>query len=570
MRRPSARLAALALLFLPVPHARADDPPKGELTKYSFASSKVFPGTVRDYWIYIPAQYDASKPAPLFVCQDGVQYKAPEVFDALIHAKEMPPVIGVFVTPGRVPATKEGALDRFNRSYEYDGLGDAYARFLLEEILPEVETKTAKDGRAIKLSKEPADRAIGGASSGAICAWTVAWERPDSFGRVFSNVGTYVGLRGGNIYPTLIRKYEPKPIRVYLEDGSNDLNIYGGDWWMANQSMERSLTFAGYEVEHNWGEGQHNSKHATEIFPEAMRWLWKTWPSPIKAGEGSSQLKEILIPGERWQLVGEGYKFTEGPAANARGEVYFNDIPNGKTYKIDPDGKPSEFVADSKKANGMAFGPDGRLYAVATGSGQILSYDQNGKFKVVAEIPQANDLVVRHDGGIYVTNPVRGGEPGKVWYVSPSGEKKEVDSAIKSPNGVALSPDQSLLYVADYSSHWIYSYQVQPDGSLEHKQKFYHLHEPDTAEDSGIDGLRVDRDGRLYAATRLGIQVCDQAGRVNAIIPTPNGKVSNLTFGGPDFDTIYATCNDRVYKRKVKTKGANAYEAPIKPPAPRL
>ncbi|WZO98915.1 SMP-30/gluconolactonase/LRE family protein [Isosphaeraceae bacterium EP7] len=570
MRLPRARLLALALLLVPGPLARADDAPKGELTKYSFSSSKVFPGTIRDYWIYIPAQYDASKPAPLFVCQDGVQYKAPEVFDALIHAKEMPPVIGVFITPGRVPATKEGALDRFNRSYEYDGLGDAYARFLLEEILPEVETKTAKDGRAIKLSKEPGDRAIGGASSGAICAWTVAWERPDSFGRVFSNVGTYVGLRGGNVYPTLIRKYEPKPIRVFLEDGSNDLNIYAGDWWMANQSMERSLIYAGYEVEHVWGDGQHNSKHATEIFPDALRWLWKTWPAPIKAGEGSTQLKEILIPGEDWKLVAEGYKFTEGPAVNDKGEVYFNDIPNSKTYKIGPDGKPVEFVADSKKANGMAFGPDGRLYAVATGTGQILSYDQDGKSKVVAELTQANDLTVAHDGGIYATNPVRGGAPGKLWYISPTGEKKEVDPAIKSPNGVALSPDQSLLYVADYSSHWIYSYQVQPDGSLAHKQKFYHLHVPDNAEDAGIDGLRVDRDGRLYAATRLGIQVCDQAGRVNAIIPTPNGKVSNLTFGGPDFDTIYATCNDRVYKRKVKTKGANAYQAPIKPPAPRL
>ena len=164
-------------------------------------------------------------------------------------------------------------------------------------------------------------------SSGAICAFTAAWERPDAFRRVFSAIGTYVGLRGGNDYPTLIRKSEPKPIRVFLQDGSADLNIYGGDWWMANQEMERALIFAGYEVNHDWGTGGHNGEHATRIFPEAMRWLWKDWPSPVKAGPGSPQLREILIPGEDWQFVAESYRFTEGPAANATGEVFFNDIP---------------------------------------------------------------------------------------------------------------------------------------------------------------------------------------------------------------------------------------------------
>jgi sugar lactone lactonase YvrE len=127
-----------------------------------------------------------------------------------------------------------------------------------------------------------------------------------------------------------------------------------------------------------------------------------------------------------------------------------------------------------------------------------------------------------------------------------------------------------LLYVDDMRSHWVYSYQVQPDGSLKHKQKYYHLHVPDTADDSGADGMRVDRDGRLYVATRMGIQVCDQAGRVNCIIPTPNGRVSNLTFGGPNFDVLYATCGDKAYSRKVKVKGANAHQPPIKPAAPRL
>jgi gluconolactonase len=549
--------------------ANAEDIPKGEVTKHVFDQSRIFPGTTRDYWIYVPRQYDPAKPACVYVNQDGVQYNAPAVFDALIEKKEMPVTIGVFVMHGRVRAPRETALDRFNRSFEYDGLGDNYARFLLEELLPDVETKATADGRAIRLSKEGNDRCIGGASSGAICAFTAAWERPDAFQRVFSAIGTYVGLRGGHSYATLVRKYEPRPIRVFLQDGSRDLNIYGGDWWMANQEMERALTFAGYEVNHVWGDGGHDGKHATEIFPDAMRWLWKDWPNPVKAGRGSPQLQEILIPGEEWQLVGEGYKFTEGPAADPTGQVYFNDVPESRSYRIGLDGRVNPFVADTKRGNGQAFGPDGRLYAVAGGTNQILAYDSNGQSVVIAEGFRGNDMVVAHNGGMFVTNPIDG-EPSKLWYIAPNGEKKVVDAGLKFANGVTLSPDQSLLYVADSRTHWVYSYQIQPDGSLAHKQAYYHLHVPDTADDSAADGLRVDRDGRLYVATHLGIQVCDQAGRVNCIIPAPGGRVFNLCFGGPEFDTLFALCRDKVYRRKVKTRGANAWQSPVKPAAPRL
>jgi sugar lactone lactonase YvrE len=211
------------------------------------------------------------------------------------------------------------------------------------------------------------------------------------------------------------------------------------------------------------------------------------------------------------------------------------------------------------------------MYATAGGIEEIVAYDAQGQPETIAAGFRGNDLVVRHDGGIYVTNPSGGGrEPSQIWFVSPSGEKKVVDRGLKFSNGLTLSPDQSLLYIADSRSHWVYSYQVRPDGSLAHKQRYYHLHVPDTADDSGADGLRVDRDGRLYVATNLGIQVCDQAGRVNCIIPTPNGRVSNLTFGGPNFDILYATCGDRVYKRRVKASGANNYAEPIKPAKPRL
>ena len=572
MPRPALLLLAFLLPASLLPAARPDDDiPKGETRGYTFAASKVFPGTTRSYTVYVPKQYDGKTPACVYVNQDGVQYNAPKVFDKLIAEKAMPVTIGVFVSPGVVPAANDKALPRYNRSYEYDGLGDAYARFVLDELLPDVEKRTTDDGRPIVLSKKGNDRAIGGASSGAVCAFTAAWERPDGFSRVFSAIGTYVGLRGGNNYPTLIRKYEPKPIRVFLQDGENDNNAYGGDWWMANQEMERALKFAGYEVEHAWGKGGHDGKHATEIFPEATRWLWKDWPEAPKAGLGSAQLKEILIPGEKWELVGEGYKFTEGPATNAKGEVFFNDVGARMTLKVGPEGA-AVWLMDSMFGDGQRFGPDGRLYSNARedNAGKLLAWDPEGKSTVIADGFRGNDLVVKHDAGIYVTDPFTKPGASSIWFVSPKGEKKIVDSGLNFANGITLSPDQTLLYVADSRTHWVYSYQINADGTLASKQKYFHLHVPDTSEDSGADGLRTDRDGRLWVATKLGLQVCDQAGRVNCVIPTPNGKCANLTFGGPNFDVVYSCCGDKVYRRKVKVKGADHAQPPIKPATPRL
>jgi sugar lactone lactonase YvrE/enterochelin esterase-like enzyme len=548
--------------------------PKGEILKFTFDKSKTFPGTTRDYWVYVPAQYKPETAACVYVQQDGIRFEAPVVFDNLISKKELPIIVAVFVAPGVVKAADgNAALDRFNRSYEYDGLGDAYARFLLEELLPDVEARKTGDGRAIKLSHDGNDRAIGGSSSGAIAAFTAAWERPNEFSRVFSSIGTFVDLRGGMRYPTLIRKYEPKAIRVFLQDGSNDNNRYGGDWWMANQTMERALTFAGYEVQHIWGDGGHTGKQATTIFTEAMRWLWKDWPKPVKGGQTQNDtLGAILIPGEGWQLVSDGYKFVEGPAVNSKGEVFFNDITNSKTFRIALDYKVNEFLADSKRGNGQAFGPDGKLYAVAMGQKAVLTYGLDGKPNTIAEGWIGNDLTVAHNGNVYVTNPPADNEnaPSKVWLIKPNGEKIVVDSGLKYANGVTLSPDQTLLYVADYRSHWVYSYVIKADGTLDDKQRFYWLQVPDTSDQSSADGIRVDREGRLYVATNMGIQVCDQAGKVQCIIPTPNGRVSNLAFGGEHFDTLYATCGDRVYRRKLKVAGAQAWDLPNKPAPPRL
>jgi gluconolactonase len=542
--------------------------PKGEILKFTFENSKIFPGTSREITVYIPAQYRADKPSCVYVNQDGVQWKATTVFDNLIHKKEMPTTIGVFVMHGRVKAVKpDEALDRFNRSFEFDGLGDAYVRFILEEILPEVEKQKTTDGRAIILSKNGNDRAIGGASSGAVCAFTAAWERSEAFSKVFSAIGTYVGLRGADHYPTLIRKYEPKPIRVYLQDGSNDLNIYGGDWWIANQMMERALIYAGYAVKSVWGEGGHNGKHGMAVFPNAMRWLWKNYPEKITptAKNKNQYLNDILLENQGWELVGEGYTFTEGTVSNAAGEVFFQDIPNAKTYKIGLDGKVTLLNLDAKKASGTAFDFAGNRYTVSGRMKQVYQYDLSGKEKVFADSISGNDIVIARNGNMYITAPDGIDKPSKLFLIRPNGEKFVVDEGLKFANGVTLSPDQTQLYVTESATHWVWIYQIQADGKLTNKQRYGWLHGQDVDGVAWADGLKCDKDGRIYVTTNLGIQILDQLGRVNAILPLPTKGSSNLCFGGKDFDVMYVTAVDKVYRRRFKTRGVNTFESPFKP-----
>jgi gluconolactonase len=564
----------------PVDAASEEQPgvPKGEIVKFTFADSRIFPGTTREISIYIPAQYKADKPACVYVNQDGIQWKAPTVFDNLIAKNEMPVTIGVFITPGKVLAQNSEALDRFNRSFEYDGLGDKYGRFLLEEVFPFVERQKATDGRPILLSRNGNDRAIGGSSSGAVCAFTAAWEFPEEFSKVFSAIGTYVGLRGADRYDILVRKHEPKPIRVFMQDGSNDLNIYAGDWWKANESMERALTFAGYDVNHVWGSGGHNGQQGTSVFPEAMRWLWRDYPKPISAGKSKNQfLADILSEDKGWELVGENYGFTEGIGVNAKGEVFFQDIPNAKTYKIGKDGKPEVYIADSKKASGTTFSTAGDMITITGGwseppTKEVHRYKTAGNYTVVAGETPGNDVTISFGGNIYVTSPDGRERPSKLYFIKPNGERSIVDEGLKFANGLCLSPDQTQLYVTESASHWVWVYQIQPDGTLSHKQKYGWLHVRDTDENAWSDGLKCDRDGRIYVTSLTGIQVMDQLGRVNAILPVPKtkGQVSNLCFGGPEFDMLYITCHDKVFRRKVKVKGANNFDKPIKPNNPKL
>ncbi|HEX2909405.1 MAG TPA: alpha/beta hydrolase-fold protein [Chloroflexia bacterium] len=250
--------------------------PEGELVMYHWKNQKFYEGTERDYWLYVPTQYDGSEPACLMVFQDGGLYLSPDinvpvVFDNLIHRGVMPPTIGLFVNPGdKGPGLPiYGGND--NRSVEYDSLGDGYARFLLEELLPPIEEK-------YKIVKDPAGRAICGISSGGICAFTVAWERPEAFGKVVVHCGSFTDIRGGHNYPFMVRKSERKPLRVFLQSGTKDLNVIFGSWALANQSMAAALEYREYDYRFVFGEGGHSLKHGGAIFPETLSWLWRDYP----------------------------------------------------------------------------------------------------------------------------------------------------------------------------------------------------------------------------------------------------------------------------------------------------
>jgi sugar lactone lactonase YvrE/poly(3-hydroxybutyrate) depolymerase len=574
------------LVLLPLSLLRAEGPypvdpasvrqegvPKGTTTKHVFKESRIYPGTERAYWLHVPAQYDPAKPACLMVFQDGGGYvnegganKVPIVFDNLIAKGEMPVTIGLFVDPGVVPAPNAESQPRFNRSYEYDAFSSDYARFLVDELIPVV-------ARDYQLSDNPDHRAICGASSGGIAAFNVAWQRPDAFRRVYSMIGTFVGLRGADEFPTLLRKTEPKPLRVFLQDGSNDNNIYCGDWWIMNQAVQRSLEFSGYEEAHVWGEGRHSHQHGGAILPQALRWLWKDFPKPVAVNYDAcrSRAKEMLIPGEDWQLVSEGHGFTEGPVPGPDGSVFFTDIPKNTIHRVAADGSVSVFLEGTRGTNGLAFGPDGRLYGCRAGSGEIVSWDLATKAeKVHASGLKANDLVVAHDGTIYATEP----EKKAVWIIRPGQEKVLGTDRCNGVNGITLTPDQTRVEIADPGGRYVWSATRTKDGSLANVQPYHHLHLPPADPDprSRADGMKVTRDGWLLVATAMGVQICDQPGRVNLILPPPAGArfPSNLCFGGPDLKTLYLTAGDKVFKRKVNLVGINAWEKPVMPPKPGL
>jgi enterochelin esterase-like enzyme len=284
--------------------------PAGKVIGPTTLPSDVFPNTTRNYWVYVPAQYDAKKPACLIIFQDGHafvnlkgEYRIPYVFDNLIYRREMPVTIAVFINPGHTPQQTESTDSEWgdrtnNRGMEYNTLDDKYARLIVDELMPELK-------KSYNISDNPDDHAIAGASSGAICAFTVAWQRPDQFHKVISTIGSFTNIRGGHVYPDLIRQAESKPIRVFLQDGVNDNRGLRGkgpdakydpkwDWHAQNIKMAAALTEKHYDVNYTWGIGTHSNKQGGAIMPDMLRWLWRDYPRTDDPHDASN--RGLFVP----------------------------------------------------------------------------------------------------------------------------------------------------------------------------------------------------------------------------------------------------------------------------------
>lgn len=564
------------------------DVPKGKRFAFKYRDSKIFPGTERNILVYVPAQYKGNKPACVHVGLDSLMFNSEIVFDNLIHKGELPVIIGIGVSPG-ISLSTAGADPEFgkdawrinfrpNRSYEFDGLNDDVVRMLVEEVLPEVEKRQTPDGLPILLSKDPNDRSISGASTSGIAAFTAAWERPDQFRRVFSAIGTFVGMRGGDRYPVLVRKTEPKPIRVFLQDGHHDQWLGGpevGDWWISNVALDRALEFSGYDVKHAWGTGRHSGEHAAQIFPDAIRWLWRDWPEPIKADSTKSlnvTLKEILKPGEDWHLVTDNLTCPGDLAVDPQGRVYCRDADDETIYRLESDGNATKIIKQFGRGGPMAFGADGLLYAADnTSAGTIACIDPKENapaWKTVLEGIAASQILVRSDSSIYATDSMNG----DVWLVRSDKSKTKVAEGLKSPTGLAIMKDAFWFVVVESQTHWGYSYRMLPDGTLEIGQKYNWYHVPDTADDLGSGVCCFDHADRLFTATRMGIAIQARDGVPRALLPLPgeSGRVeaTAMCFGDDNFSTIYAISGNSVFKRALNVKGIPGWKAPVVPPKP--
>lgn len=254
--------------------------PKGTVTKHTITNILIYDILLyREYFLYVPAQYDSSSEAALMVFQDGWIYAddnntyvlenhyAPDVLDQLIHEGKMPVTIGLFVNPGHIDENyPENRMENSKRSEEYDELSDRYVNFLTNTLIPEISKK-------YRISEDPKHKAIGGFSSGAICAFTAAWHRPDYFSKVLSFNGSYINIRGGHEYPYLVRATPKKDIKVYLQAGEKDIDIIFGNVWWAHHQMAAALKFKGYDytfVKTTGTHGQFMGKH----FKSALEWLW--------------------------------------------------------------------------------------------------------------------------------------------------------------------------------------------------------------------------------------------------------------------------------------------------------
>lgn len=536
--------------------------PAGKIYHFELNDSKIFPHTSRTISLYVPASYTGDKPACLLVMMNGLGLHINTVLDNLIAQHAVPVTIAVGVSPGVVPSSAAPENPRFDRSLELDSMNDRFAQFLLQEVLPAVEGYHLPNGKQIHLSANPDDRALAGGSTGGIAAFTVAWQHPQEFHRVFSWIGTFVGMRHGEQYYVEVRKTEPKPLRIFLQDNANDEWMGGpeiGDWFLSNVTMNRALEFAGYDVAHAWGVGTHSDQMAAAITPDVLRWLWRDWPKPVVAmPPGNPVLKDILQPGEVWRVVAEGCH-AQMLAADPEGRVWYD-------YRAQPIEEGRAIPSCEAPGAPFALGASGEVYVAQPQGGIELREPKSGQARVLAAGVKVASFTVRGNGDMYALSRSEGAE-NALWYIPATGEPKEIDGHVRQGAGVALSPDGLWLFVAQRGSHSGLSYRVLQDGRLDAREPLYDFAVPTWAEDSGASQVAMDRDGRAYVATRLGVQVFDRNGRVTAILPMPgNEEITGLSFGGADFDVLFVSAGKRIYARRMKAKGTAPWMPPIKLP----
>jgi enterochelin esterase-like enzyme/sugar lactone lactonase YvrE len=555
----------------PHPDAVANDAvPKGKVELMPAWESKVFPGTLRDWAIYVPAQYSSVHPAALMVFQDGERmrdidgrWRIPTVFDNLIARGDMPPTIAVFINPGNDPSKPQQRGKQSNRGFEYDSLGTRYSQFLLEEILPEVE-------RRYNITQDPEQRGIGGSSSGAICAFTVAWERPDKFRKVYSNVGSFTNLRGGDVYPAWIRKTEPKPLRVYMSDTSGDVDNAFGSWPIANQQMDSALRYMGYDSRFDWAEGYaHNADFGSSRFPDAMKWLWradKHQPSVDTRGDlkGDMTLLRLLVPEHTWEVVADNLGFADAPCSDAEGNFYYSDMKAPAVYRIDVADGTQRKISNAA-VSGLELGPDGLLYGCQGANQKVISIDpQTGAQRDIATGVTPNDLAINADGLIFITET----RDQRITRIdSATGKITTVDTGITRPNGIALSQDGGTLAVSDSGGSSTWTFRVNPAGvldakmptmpmrlSIDPKGDFQFNAAPPYLPVSRGDGMAVDKLGRYYVTSAEGVQVFDPTGRPCGVLPKPDATqpLTSCVLAGSAHDYLYVTNGTGVYRRKLQ------------------
>ena len=499
---------------------------QGEVIKFTLSDSQLYPGTQREVLVYVPQQYDGTKPACLLVCMDGILYDATTVMDNLIASGEMPVTIGVFVNPG-VVYDENGEVVRYNRCKEFDSTDDTFSRFIENEVLAKVEGMKTASGKTVLLSKDANDRAITGASSGGIAAFSVAWNRPDLYSRVYTTVGTFVAMRGGNNYSNIVRKTEPKPLRIYMQDGWYDVwNPIFGEWFEHNLLMESAFNFAGYEIFHKWDRGNHSIKYGTMAFPDAMRWLWKGYPAKVQKGwSNNGMLQDILLENEDWREV--------LLPATVEGEL---------------------FAAQDTSA---VYASHAYIYKVSAAGGveQVGSLKSGERLMGEQLIAKGNSLYkngVKVADGLSGLKAVQALADGKYLALCNAKSKGNVLTVNVGCRALAVAPDYRFCVTGEENTHHLISTVIDKTGKMLYSEPFYYLHDLSNSTLNPSGSMAFDTKGNLYVATEIGVQVADHNGRVRAILSLPAGRVHSLAFSG---NYLFVRCGEKVFVRKMKAEG---------------